>query len=167
MDWTLQKRKRIFHYLEKIKQVVICLQEIYIKTGDKKNLIQKNLGEEFFQLIWRKKDWFCMVKKYLKSELIFSNEIVSDGGYSWWKKLLDSIGIHEICNHNGSGNRSQTMIPDPYEYRGLSCMILILEILFFCKLLHFHRSTSLKWIIFTSASYVMFCLLNKFICVAD
>nr|GEZ82414.1 hypothetical protein [Tanacetum cinerariifolium] len=54
---------------------VICLQETHIKKGDTKFLIQKSLGEEFFSTNIKKKNGVVLyVKKYLKPELIFSDD---------------------------------------------------------------------------------------------
>ena len=70
-----QKRKKIFYYLQKLKQDVICMQETHIKKEDFKYLVNKKLGKEFVSASGKKKNGVVLyIKPRLNPKLVMSDE---------------------------------------------------------------------------------------------
>lgn len=52
---SIKKRRQVFHWLDKQKSIITCLQELHIKKSEKKYVLNKKLGEDFVSLVQKKK----------------------------------------------------------------------------------------------------------------
>lgn len=70
-----RKRRKVFHWLKKQNCNLLCMQEAHIKKTERKFLINKHLGEEFYSLSEKKKrGTITYVKKELNPRKIFSDD---------------------------------------------------------------------------------------------
>lgn len=68
------KRKRVFSWLKKQRCNLIAIQETHIKYSDKKYIVNRSLGEEFYSMTDKKKRGVVIyASKTLKPKKVFSD----------------------------------------------------------------------------------------------